>query len=79
MNTMKPTKNLPAAASDQMSHCRPVIGTDEEGGSIRPHGSFIDVVLNRLRAGLAGQFSLCDHVHPEASPFLAEPHQTIVA
>jgi len=47
-------------------------------GSIRPYGSFVNVLLNRLRAGLAGQFSLCDGVHPEAPPVLAEPHQTIV-
>ena len=47
-------------------------------GSIRPHGKFVNVLLNRLRAGLAGQFSLCDGVHPEHRPVVAEPHQTIV-
>ena len=28
MKTTKPSKNFPAAASDQMRHCMPVIGDD---------------------------------------------------
>ena len=35
MNTTKPSKNFPAAASDQINHCMPVIGTD---GTLVPSG-----------------------------------------
>ncbi|WP_245964723.1 hypothetical protein [Trinickia dinghuensis] len=35
MKTTKPSKNLPAAASDQMRHCIPVIGME---GSRVPSG-----------------------------------------
>ena len=78
MNATNPSKNLPAAASDQMSHCMPVIGAD---GSLVPSdhiGKFVNVLLNRLRAGLASQFRLCDGVHPELRPVVVEPHQTTV-
>ncbi len=48
MKTTKPSKNLPAAASDQMRHCMPVIGTDGRMRAVGPHRALVDVVLDRL-------------------------------
>src|SRR5208337_3445917 len=63
MKTTKPSKNLPAAASDQISHCIPVMGGRSEAGAVGPHRQFVDVLLHGLRAGVRQQLRPRGAVH----------------
>jgi hypothetical protein len=75
MKTTKPSKNFPAAASDQMRHCMPVIGADFSLVP-SPARQLVDIVLHRFCARDGGHRTLGD-VHwrpiPCQSPWREPP------
>ena len=68
MNTTKPSKNLPAAASAQMRHCIAVIGADFRLVPSGQIGQFVDILLHRFGGGWRGSYGLCDIVHSVTPP-----------
>ena len=49
MNTIIPSKNLPAVARDHTSHCMADSGADAMGRATGPGGDFFDVSLDGFR------------------------------